>query len=225
MKYKVSNLRVSPIDNDIDKAIKGRYHIKNFKYQILHKSIDARNKDNVYYNYQLVIDTNEKLNGKNIDIYKEENIDFKYKKWQSKSPIIVGFGPSGMFAALYLARCGANPIIVERGSKIDKRKEAVKRFLETKELDESSNVQFGEGGAGAFSDGKLTTNLKEKRIKWILNEFYKHGAKEDILYDAMPHIGTDYLEIIVKNIREEIISLGGKFYFDTTFIKAIEKED
>ena len=226
MKYKISDFKVSPLNNNLYNEIKKQLKITNFSYKILHKSIDARKKDNVFINYSLMISTDEKINYKNIELYKEEINDFKYPNWKyDDRPVIVGFGPAGMFSALYLARANARPIIIERGSKIDERKKAVKKFLETKELNESSNIQFGEGGAGTFSDGKLTTNVKDKRIRFILNEFYKHGAKEDILYDAMPHIGTDYLEIIVKNIREEIISLGGEFYFDTIFIKALEKED
>ena len=150
----------------------------------------------------------------------------EYKKWKYKNrPVVVGFGPSGMFAALYLARCNALPIIIERGSKIEERKKEVEDFLKNKILIENSNVQFGEGGAGTFSDGKLTTNLKDPLINFILNEFYLHGAKEDILYEAKPHIGTDYLEIIVKNIRLEIESLGGEFYFNTTFNKVKELDD
>ena len=225
MKYKIINFKVSPKENNLEALIKNKYHLKSFSYKILHKSIDARKKDNVFILYQLIIDTNEKLEGKDISIYKEDVLKLKYKKWESDRPIVVGFGPSGMFAALYLARCNAKPIILERGSAIEKRKEDVKNFLEKKILDESSNIQFGEGGAGTFSDGKLNTSVKDKRIRFILNEFYIHGAKEDILYDATPHIGTDYLEKIVKNIREEIISLGGEFYFNTTFTKAFEKED
>ena len=226
MKYKVINFKVSPKDkNNLKSLIQNKFHLKDFSYKILHQSIDARKKDNVYLLYQLLIDTNIKLEGKDISLYKEDNLSLKYKKWNDLNPIVVGFGPSGMFAALYLARCGANPIIIERGSRIEKRKEDVQNFLKNKELDESSNIQFGEGGAGTFSDGKLNTSVKDKRIRFILNEFYLHGAKEDILYDATPHIGTDYLEKIVKNIREEIISLGGKFYFNTTFTSLKEEDD
>ena len=130
-----------------------------------------------------------------------------------------------MFSALYLARCNANPIIIERGSKIEERKKDVDSFLKKKILNNNSNVQFGEGGAGAFSDGKLTTNLKNPLIKFILNEFYLHGAKEDVIYDSRPHVGTDYLEKIVKNIRLEIESLGGTFYFNHQFVDFKEIDD
>lgn len=215
MKYQIDNFKASPIDNNLELVINRKLKIKNFKYRILQKSIDARDKNNVLLVYKLLIETNEKI--KNAKPYVEKNNNLEYKKFNGLSPVIVGFGPSGMFAALYLARCNAKPIIIERGSRIEDRKLRVDDFLKKKVLSSNCNVQFGEGGAGAFSDGKLVTNVKDPLIYFILNEFYTHGALEDVLYDTRPHVGTDYLEIVVKNIREEIISLGGKFYFDTKF--------
>lgn len=219
MKYQVSSFKVSPKDyKNLKSLIENKFHLNHFSYRILQKSIDARNKDSVVLLYKLLIETDEKVLGKDVIIYKEKDIKLEYPYYPySDRPIVIGFGPSGMFAALYLARCKAKPIIIERGSKIEDRKKKVEDFLKNKVLMENSNVQFGEGGAGTFSDGKLTTNLKDPLIGFILNEFYLHGAKEDILYDAKPHIGTDYLEKIVKSIREEIESLGGEFYFDTVF--------
>lgn len=219
MKYEIKNLKVDPFDKrDLFNIIKSTYKINNFNYKIIQKSIDARNKNNIFLLYHLLIETNEKLNGKNISIFEDKKIDMKYKKWNKKyQPVIVGFGPAGMFSALYLARCNACPIIIERGSKIEDRKKFVDEFFKNKKLNPNSNIQFGEGGAGTFSDGKLTTNLKDPLIKFILNEFYIHGAKEDVIYESRPHVGTDYLEKVVKNIRLEIEKLGGKFYFDTLF--------
>ncbi|MDE6584525.1 MAG: hypothetical protein K2K15_03895, partial [Anaeroplasmataceae bacterium] len=169
--------------------------------------------------------TKEALKGKDVSIYSPKPTSLTYPKWSHLfSPVIVGFGPAGIFASLYLARCGAKPIIVERGSAIEQRVKDVETFLKKKQLNSNSNVQFGEGGAGAFSDGKLNTNVKSPLIGFILEELYKHGANEDILYDSMPHIGTDVLREVVKNIREEIISLGGRFYFNTLF-QTIKKEE
>ena len=220
MKYQINNFKTTP-QADLVTALKKKYKLDKFEYKILLKSVDARNKDDIHLVYNLMIDTNKKLNDKNIIPYKEKNYSLDYKEYKgNKRPIVVGFGPAGMFSALYLARCNAKPIVIERGSKIEIRKEKVNDFLKNKVLSPNSNVQFGEGGAGTFSDGKLTTNLKDPLIAFILYEFYKHGAKEDILYESKPHIGTDYLEIIVKNIRLEIESLGGEFYFDTTFLDA-----
>lgn len=225
MKYQINNFKLNPKDlNRLDELIGSRLKINKYTYRILAKSIDARNKDNVLVIFKLLVDTNENPKYKDRIIYKKEENKILYPSWNGLSPVIVGFGPAGMFAALYLARCNAKPIIIERGKKIEDRKKDVSNFLNNKILDENSNVQFGEGGAGAFSDGKLTTNLKNPLINFILEEFYKHGAKEDILYDAKPHIGTDYLEIVVRNIRLEIERLGGNFYFSTT-LTDVSKED
>ena len=201
MKYEIKNLKVDPFDKrDLFDIIKYLYKINNFKYKIIQKSIDARNKNNIFLIYHLLIETNENLKGKNVSIYENKEIKLSYPKWNKKyKPIIVGFGPAGMFSALYLARCNACPIIIERGSKIEDRKKFVEDFFKNKKLNPNSNIQFGEGGAGTFSDGKLTTNLKDPLIKFILNEFYLHGAKEDVIYESRPHVGTDYLEIVVKN--------------------------
>lgn len=191
---------------------------------VVKESIDARDKNKIFLVYSLLVDINEKLypkvkDNKFISLYNDEEITFDYDNWTNeKQPLIVGFGPAGMFCALYLARCNAKPIILERGSNVDNRIKEVDEFLNSKTLNENSNIQFGEGGAGTFSDGKLTTNLKDPLIKFILQEFVKHGAPKEILYEAMPHIGTDFLTKVVKSIREEIISLGGEFYFNHQFI-------
>ena len=130
-----------------------------------------------------------------------------------KRPVIAGFGPAGIFAALTLARAGANPIVLERGQDADTRRKKTDIFLSGGELDEECNIQFGEGGAGAFSDGKLTTGVNSPLIIQILHDFVKHGAPPEILYQSKPHIGTDRLLPTVKSLREEIKSLGGEIIF------------
>ena len=130
------------------------------------------------------------------------------------SPLVVGAGPAGLFAALILAQSGAKPVLIERGRDVDRRTEDVNSFWQSGRLDTSSNVQFGEGGAGTFSDGKLNTGTKDNRQRKVLNEFVAHGAPDEILYNAKPHIGTDKLKATVKGIREEIISLGGTVIFE-----------
>ncbi|MFR1104605.1 MAG: NAD(P)/FAD-dependent oxidoreductase [Acutalibacteraceae bacterium] len=133
----------------------------------------------------------------------------------SLRPVVVGFGPAGMFAGLLLARAGLRPIIVERGGAVEDRQAAVQRFWRTRALDGECNVQFGEGGAGTFSDGKLNTGTKDERIFFVLQTLAEHGAPEEILFDAKPHVGTDRLPQTVRAIREEIKILGGTVRFHT----------
>ena len=139
-------------------------------------------------------------------------------------PIIVGFGPAGMFAALILAQAGLRPLVLERGQEVDARTASVERFWREGTLNEQSNVQFGEGGAGTFSDGKLTTGIKDARIRKVLEEFVAAGAPKEILYKQKPHIGTDVLRLVVKNIRKEIKRLGGEVRFNT-LVEDLRVED
>lgn len=139
-------------------------------------------------------------------------------------PVVVGFGPAGMFAALLLARNGFRPIVLERGSDVERRVAAVEGFWTKGILDTHSNVQFGEGGAGTFSDGKLTTRINDPRCNFILQEFVGHGAPAEILRKAKPHIGTDHLRGIVKSIREEIIALGGQVRFEEQLLDITIKD-
>ena len=225
--FQISNFRVSvtmPVESLKPMVLK-KFHIREDEvelFRILRSSVDARKKNDVVYDYRVRLvlkSTRPDLCG-NPDITPyTPPAPMEYKEWRfPESPVIVGFGPAGMFAALYLARCGAKPIIVERGSQVEQRREDVDTFLKTRVLNPDSNIQFGEGGAGTFSDGKLTTNLHNEWIGFVLEEFYKHGATEDVTYAANPHVGTDYLETVVRNIREEIISLGGTFHFNTCFL-------
>ena len=193
--------------------------------KIVKKSIDARKKPDIRVIYTIDV----KVNGNEEKILKKSGCRkaaiapwYSYKVQQvsgeGKRPVIVGFGPAGMFAGLVLAMAGARPLILERGEEAGRRHEKVRRFWETGELDTRSNVQFGEGGAGTFSDGKLSTGVNNPRIQWILEQFVLAGARENILYDAKPHVGTDVLLNVVQNIRHKIISLGGEVRFNAQVV-------
>ena len=176
---------------------------------LLKKSLDARDRKDIHYICSVEMDYSEPT---------VERVPMKNYRYPNKPTVVVGFGPAGMFCALHLARQGFNPIVIERGKTVEDRKNSVAFFNANGTLDENSNIQFGEGGAGAFSDGKLNTGVKSESKRYILQEFVSHGAPEQILYDGKPHIGSDKLPTVIKNIREEIISLGGSFFFDTKLI-------
>lgn len=189
--------------------------------RIVRQSVDARKKNDIQYNFQVVVTVPDKYRSllESPDASEPSPLpEMGYPEWRHDlPPVVVGFGPAGMFATLYLARCGAHPIIIERGERIEERQQTVQRFLFTKVLNPNSNVQFGEGGAGTFSDGKLNTNVNSEYNQFILNEFYQHGAPEEVTYQQNPHVGTDFLSKVVKNIRTEIETLGGEFHFNTLF--------
>ncbi len=193
------------------------------KLQIARRSIDARKKPDVkiIYTVDVWVDGNEGKILRNSGCKKAQLQEKKYYKVPKtdknpdKRPVIVGFGPAGMFAALVLSMSGLRPIVIERGEDAATRHQKVQHFFETGELDTCSNVQFGEGGAGTFSDGKLNTGVNNIRIGWILEQFVKFGAREEILFDAKPHIGTDVLLNVVQNLRKRIIELGAEVRFST----------
>ena len=197
--------------------------------EIIRHSVDARKKPEIYDVYMVDVKLNglseekvlKKCRDKNVSLvepvvyrfpFKNDNKDESYMR-----PVVIGAGPAGLFCAYELAENGYKPIILERGADVDKRTEIVEQFWKTGKLDTSTNVQFGEGGAGTFSDGKLNTMVKDKdgRGREALKIFVEHGAPEDILYDAKPHIGTDILREVVKSMRNRIIELGGEVRFES----------
>jgi hypothetical protein len=195
---------------------KYKINLKDIKnWHIFKKSIDARNKDNIFYNYTIDIECKNEKDIKNVEYIEKENFEnIKVNRKSIYKPVIIGAGPAGLFAALTLAQNGIKPIVIEQGKRVEERKEDVDNFRKCGKLNISSNVQFGEGGAGTFSDGKLTTGIHNPLCRKVLQEFYNFGAPEQILYINKPHIGTDNLIHIIKNIREEIIKLGGEFLFN-----------
>jgi len=200
-------------------------------YKITKQSIDARDKNNILHVYEMVIEiNNEEIylnNNKNKDIsyYKEESYNFlKVGTKEVKSNIvIVGSGPAGLFASYILAENGYKPIVIEQGKKIEDRIKDVEFFWQTNKLNKTSNVQFGEGGAGTFSDGKLNTLVKEQnhRMKKVFQTFVECGAPEKILYSYKPHIGTDKLRDVIINMRHKILNMGGTFLYETKLTNLI----
>ncbi len=189
-------------------------------YQIVKKAIDSRKKSNIQFVYSvdaLVRDTSlikEWSSRHRVRIHTPFVYEIKLAS-SSVRPLIVGAGPAGLFSALALALSGLKPILIERGEEVLARTKTVAEFLKTAQLNPESNVQFGEGGAGTFSDGKLYTLINDPRSSFVFNELVKAGAPKDILISAAPHIGTDNLKTVVKNIREQIIKLGGEVRFNT----------
>lgn len=212
--------------NQIPTKIKKKLGIRDLKinqWRIAKESIDARDKANIKWIYSVDFQCNKKLKLEEAPC--EEYIMPEISKLPDERPVVIGFGPGGIFAGLILAQMGLKPIVLERGQDVDTRTAQVEKFWKEGILDTESNVQFGEGGAGAFSDGKLTTGIKDVRIRKVLEELVSHGAPEEILYKQKPHIGTDILRVVVKNIRNEIIGLGGEVRFGTRVTNVIVEGD
>ena len=196
-------------------------HTQIKQLDIKKRSVDARKKNDVRLIYTvdvLVKGREDKIlkmahNPKAAIAQEKLYTPPKGNEPPEERPVIVGFGPAGMFCALVLAQAGYRPIVLERGQDAKTRQEIVQKFWETGELDPSCNVQFGEGGAGTFSDGKLNTGVNNPRNYWVLEQFANVGAGAEILFDAKPHIGTDVLVNVVQNLREEIVNLGGEVRF------------
>ncbi len=224
MKFKISNIKI-PLENDISiEQYLSEIGIKTAgKATIAKQSVDFRKKTNPMMVYTVITECNknygekELKNGVKISPFEtlpEETV-IPGDKNLNTPPVIAGSGPAGIFCAYELAKKGYNPIIIERGGDMDSRKKEVEKFWQTGMLNTECNVQFGEGGAGTFSDGKLTTRTGDPRGKKVLETFARFGAPEEILYAAKPHIGTDVLSDVIKRMREEIIRLGGSVRFDS----------
>lgn len=223
---RISNIKLS-IDEDtstIKKHVLNKLKIKEsqlVKYYIYKESIDARKRGKIDFVYTVDAEVNNeeailKKHPKDVVKVKETKyigVSMGTEKLKNR-PVIIGSGPAGLFAALLLAQKGYQPILLERGLDVDNRSKDIDEFWNNRKFKSNSNVQFGEGGAGTFSDGKLTTRIKDIRCRKVLEELVNFGSPDEILYSHKPHVGTDILKGVVKNIRNEIIRLGGEVRFD-----------
>lgn len=220
---KISDVSIDLDQHDYKGKIASMLNLRKSKIhhvKLVKQAIDARRKNHVHFNCAFTFETeNEAQVIKNNPKKKLSVVkDYHYPllKPHHQKVVVVGSGPAGLFCAYNLARSGQKVTLIERGKPVDQRKKDIDTYLNTGKLNIQSNVQFGEGGAGTFSDGKLTTGVKDYRARFILETFVKHGAHDDILYLNKPHIGTDVLIEVVKNMREYIINHQGEVLFETT---------
>ncbi len=220
-----------PVDHSMDeleqkiKKILRLSPKQKFSFHIRKRSIDARKKPDIYYSYVVSVEIEaeqqvlKRVSSPFVQSAKDEQYSFpeRGKEPLGKSPVIVGAGPAGLFCAFLMTELGYAPVVLERGNSVEKRTEDVHRFWKAGILNPDSNVQFGEGGAGTFSDGKLNTIVKDKacRNRFVLETFVRFGAPERILYDAKPHIGTDVLSGVILAMRKYLTEHGCRFYFNT----------
>lgn len=234
---RIRQVEVPYNDKNIKKYIAKKLKIKEtdiLEYTIHKQSIDARKKPDIYFIYEVDIKINNELSllkHKSNDILLTPKEDYIFNITGTKKminrPVIIGSGPAGLFSAYLLAKNGYKPIIFERGEKVEERINTVENFWKNNVLNTESNVQFGEGGAGTFSDGKLNTGVSDKlnRTKLVLETFVECGAPKEILYLNKPHIGTDYLRKVVINMRNKIISMGGEINYNSCLTDLIIKND
>lgn len=228
MKVNINNIIIS-LEKNQDKEILREITKRGIKKENIERviwnkrSIDSRKKNDIkfIYSIEVVLKSDIDISKlKDVNIAKEKEIPKREPLFPKKEVAVIGAGPAGLFSALRLAEYGYIPIVFERGEEVDKRDITTSNFIKSdvynlKSLNPESNVQFGEGGAGTYSDGKLNTRIKSEYIDKVFREMVACGAQENIMWDYKPHIGTDVLKIVVKNIREKIKSMGGKFYFNS----------
>ena len=229
----VQDIKLHILETDQEEAVLRRRLVEALQvapeelksFRILKESIDARKKEDIYFSYQLLAELRdegaylkkESREGVSLHYSKEEQTLRIGSEPQTGRIIVVGFGPAGMLAALTLAKAGYHPLVLERGQTVDKRTDAVEAFWAGGALDCQSNVQFGEGGAGTFSDRKLTTRIRDPRVDQVIDALISAGAPEEISYLNKPHVGTDLLKGVVQRIRQEITALGGEIRFGACF--------
>ena len=223
--YIVNNVKVGLDETNITKLIANKLKIKDSdikSYKYYKKAIDSRDKENIFFLCHFLVDvnanvTNKVIRNKDVKIYEPYNLQIPTIN-KMEHVYVIGSGPAGLFASYILAISGVKVTLVERGSKVEDRLKDVELFFKDGTLNVNSNMQYGEGGAGTFSDGKLTTNINDPRIEFIKDTFIQFGASEDIGYLSKPHIGSDKLIIVLQNFRKKLMELGVEFLFNTTLI-------
>jgi uncharacterized FAD-dependent dehydrogenase len=217
----IDDIRLFPdrTEEIIPQLVKDKYGIKITSFHILKKSLDARNKNDIYWRYRILIDIDESETAgvlnyyEEVKVYAEPELPQMHKASIKEKVVIVGAGPAGLFCALRLIEAGMEVSIFERGKPVEQRMRDIEALESDGVLNPESNVLFGEGGAGTYSDGKLTTRINRPEIDWFYKKLIENGAPESAAYESKPHIGTDRLRDIIKNIREKIIASGGEFRF------------
>jgi len=232
MLIQIDNLKITPdrSEDEIPSILFQKYNISVTNFKILKKSLDARDKNNICYIFRIIIEVDEKkglklIKNEHISEYTEPAQDQLKKCTSEQKIIIIGAGPAGLFSALRLIESGLKVIILERGKTVDERIKDIKNLEINGILNPESNVLFGEGGAGTYSDGKLTTRTNRREIKWFYEKLIFHGADPAIEYFSKPHIGTDKLQIILKNIRSFILESGSEIFFNEKVTDFILTED
>lgn len=218
----VSDIKASVINylrngNKSERKSYGLLRDSSYDLVILKKSVDARKKNDIRILVKYEIDSKQEFIRREKELCESVLVNYSLTD-KDKRPVVIGFGPAGIFASLVLVENGFKPLIIERGTSMEKRISDIENHTSGKSpVKLNSNIQFGEGGAGTFSDGKLHTGIKSDYIKYVLKTFRDFGATEDILFEANPHIGTDYLRKVIVNIREYLLSKGAQIRFETTF--------
>ncbi len=220
MYLQISNLKLTPSQNEdaVLSIINSRYNLSLTSFQILKKSLDARNKNDIHYTLRIMIEIEDSyavrlLEYSEVEEYIPPVVPETVKREIPGRVIIIGAGPAGLFAALRLIEAGAAVLVLERGKQVEQRMKDISILEEQGKLDPDSNALFGEGGAGTYSDGKLTTRTNRAEILWFYRKLIEHGAPASAAYESKPHIGTDSLQNIVRNIRNTIISSGSEIKF------------
>ena len=227
LKINQIKLPVGQNEQQLEKKIRKILNLpktESFTYEIIKKSLDARKKPELFYVYTVHVTVHneskvkKKIHPSSVSVVTESEYQFPVagKENLSARPVIVGAGPAGLFAAYQLTEAGYLPLVLERGKKVQERQKDVEQFWQTGRLLPESNVQFGEGGAGTFSDGKLNSVVKDPtgRNRYVLRTFVKFGAPSEILYDNKPHIGTDILSKVIANMRTYLEAKGATFLFE-----------